>query len=62
MWSKAGLLGMAFQEFINDAHLMKTNLQLLNSGEMKQEPSEISKRDYYLLYWQIQANRTEFED
>ena len=26
MWSKAGLIGMAFQEFINDVHLMKTNL------------------------------------
>ena len=36
MWSKAGLLGMAFQAFINDVHLMKTNLQKLASGELEQ--------------------------
>ena len=53
MWSKAGLIGMAFQEFINDVHMMKTNLQLLNNKELEQVPSEISERDYYKLYWEV---------
>ena len=56
MWSKAGLIGMAFQEFVNDAHLMQTNLKLLNSGELEQVPSQVEERDYYELYWELVAN------
>ena len=53
MWSKAGLIGMAFQEFINDVHLMKTNLQHINDGGMlEQVPNEVGERDFYYLYWE----------
>ena len=52
MWSKAGLIGMAFQEFVNDAHLMQTNLKLLNSGELAQVPSPMAQRFYYYLYFE----------
>ena len=47
MWSKAGLIGMAFQEFINDVHLMKTNLEQINSDVLEQVHEEPMKRDYY---------------
>ena len=54
MWSKAGLIGMAFQEFINDVHLMKTNLQQINDGGMlEQVPNEVGERDFYYLYWEV---------
>ena len=53
MWSKAGLIGMAFQEFINDVHLMKTNLQHINDGGMlEQVPRDTAERDYYKLFWE----------
>ena len=44
---------MAFQEFINDVHLMKTNLQHINDGGMlEQVPREKAERDYYELFWE----------
>ncbi len=56
MWSKAGLIGMAFQEFINDVHLMKTSLILINNGAIKQTPSPMEQRYYYYLYFEATAD------
>ena len=53
MWSKAGLIGMAFQEFINDVHLMKTNLEQINSNVLEQVQRDPKQRDYYQLYWEV---------
>ena len=38
MWSKAGSIGMHFQEFVNDAYMMGVNLQKLSKNEIKQNP------------------------
>ena len=60
MWSKAGLIGMAFQEFINDVHLMKTNLEQINSNVLEQVPAEVLKRDFYYLLTEALENKCEW--
>ena len=61
MWSKAGLLGMAFQAFINDVNLMSTNLQKLASGELEQQPATPEERHYYWLWWAIKENESYYK-
>ena len=43
---------MAFQEFINDIHMAKTNLSLINNGSLKQTPAQMAQRYYYFLYFE----------